>query len=159
MEPHVINQETQQLYELMRECAPGEIVAYAEMSECIKRDVMTCRHFIASARRQLKRIDGIVFAPVKNEGFIRLRDSEIVHRDAFHTKKIRRAAKRGAEELACVNDFATLTNEDMLRHQSAMSAFGAISQALSPSGLKKLRGAVQVANNQLPSPSVLDAWK
>lgn len=135
--------------------AVGDIATYAELTDAIGRDIQKHRYLLESALQRLLR-KRKVFGCVKEAGYKRLSDSEIVDYSFSAFRRIRRIARKNAGRLSVV-EFEKLSQEERLRHNLNISALGAIAHAATPSNITKLATACANSNslNGLPTAHVL----
>lgn len=138
------------LADRLRSVEPSCDVSYAELSEIIGRDVQrSARSVLASARKFVVREDSIVFGVVLNVGLRRLTDAEIVDTSDRASRHINRAAGK-AISLITRARYEVLDRAHQIRHNAAISTFGAIAVFSSHPGRKKVE--VVVAQNNAPLP-------
>lgn len=120
--------DTRLLYQRLQSMGPAEEISYEDLSAVIDRDVRNgARHNMESARHMAQRIDGMIFDCVRGVGLKRLDDSGIVKTADSRMKRIRGQARRGVKALACAT--GELGNDDLIKHNAAMSIMGAILHA------------------------------
>lgn len=117
----------------------GEIATYADISEAIGRDCQKHRYLIEKALSGLERKRKI-FSCVKNVGYQRLSDSEIVECSFVAFKRIRKSARRHVTRLSSV-EWRSLSRDEQLRHNLHISALGAIAHIATPSNIAKMSQA------------------
>lgn len=138
---------------------PGKLVTYKELSDELGQDVQTSAWAaVASARRYLLREHQLVFGIVRNQGLQLLSDSEKVQTDASFLSRIRRTARRGAATQFAVVDFTALKRDEQIRHNVAVSAFGAMIHFSKPTAMKKLEERVSETQKALPLAKTLEAF-
>ena len=136
------------------------MISYEDLSILIGRNVQKeGRSALSSARRQLQREAAMIFEPVKNVGMKRLTDSAIVATSQSSLRRINRTARRGAQRLGCVSNFAGLSKEEMVRHNTSMSLLGVFFEITKVQGVKRIEAAVAVAQRTLPLAQTLDAFR
>jgi hypothetical protein len=135
--------------------AVGDIATYAELTEAVGRDIQKHRYLLDTALQRLLR-KRKVFGCIKETGYQRLSDSEIVNYSFSAFKRIRRIARKNAVRLSAV-EFERLSNEERVRHNLHISALGAIAHAATPSNLAKLNQACSNSQSMqgLPTAHVL----
>lgn len=153
-----ISIDTRMVYDKLKTCAVGEVVSYATLGEILGRPMDGSSSNIQSALYMLER-DGIAFANVRGVGYQRMNDQEVVGTAESYRKAIRRKAERGAKRLTCVQNFDVLPNELKVKHNAALSGFGAIASIMSPGRMKALEDTVERAGASLPLAKTLDAFK
>ena len=151
--------ETQEAIELMRPIERDASVTYGEPAE-----KMGCnpqqggRSNVNSARRYLQREHGMVFVAVPKVGYKRLTDTDIVKSSPEALTKSRRASRRAAHRLTCV-EYDDLSKIDQISHQVHLSLFGAIQAISKADAAKKLTAQVQTSMRSLPLNATLEAFK
>ena len=151
--------ETQAAIEVMRIVNRDDIITY----EVLEKEV-GCnpqhggRGYVNSARRYLQREHGMVFVAVPNVGYKRLTDTEIVKSSPEALTKSRRASRRAAQRLTCV-EYDELSKEDKVAHQVHLSLFGAIQAISKADASKKLTSQVAETMRSLPLNQTLEAFK
>ncbi len=151
--------ETQKAIDVMQPTVRGEIATYAVLEK-----EMGCnpqaggRSNVNSARRYLQREHGMVFAAVSNVGYKCLTDAEIVKSSPEALTKSRRASRRAAQRLTCV-EYDKLSKENKVAHQVHLSLFGAIQAISKADAAKKLTTHVQETMRSLPLNQTLEAFK
>ncbi len=147
----VLSIDAKTLYEKLCSVAVGERVTYEQLTQCIGRNVQDKAYgALTTARRMAQRENRIVFGVVRGQGLIRLNDSDIVDAGSNGLAKTRRVVKKHAKILSCVQDFNQLSNEEKLRHNAALSLYGAIAQATKPTTVKQVESAVNASAGALP---------
>lgn len=151
--------DTRLVYEALKKAAIGEVVSLSAISQELGRKVGGEDSSIQSAIRRLLKTDGIVFENVRGVGYKRLRDEEIVNSSERDREGLRRKARKIVKKLTCVQDFDALPNELKVKHNAAVSGFGAIAAILTPGSMKKLEAHVERASQQLPLAKTLEAFR
>jgi len=148
------------LAEILRQTPVDGLVSYADLSTSIKRNVQKeGRSALSSARRQMQREAAMVFEPVRNVGMKRLNDCDIVRTSQSSIKHINRTARRGVTRLACVSNYAGLSREEMIRHNTAMSLLGMFHEITKVKNVKQIEAVVAVAQRTLPLAQTLEAFR
>ena len=151
--------ETQKAIDLMAPIARGEIATYAALEkEMGCNPQLGGRSNVNSARRYLQREHGIVFVAVPNVGYKRLTDTEIVKSSPEALTKSRRASRRAAQRLTCV-EYDDLSKEDKVSHQVHLSLFGAIQAISKADAAKKLTTHVTETMRSLPLNQTLECFR
>jgi len=135
--------------------AVGDIATYAALTEAVGRDIQKHRYLLDTALQRLLR-KRKVFGCIKETGYQRLSDSEIVSYSFNAFRRIRRIARKNAVRLSAV-EFERLSNEERVRHNLQISALGAIAHAATPGNLTKLTQACSNSQSMqgLPTAHVL----
>ncbi len=151
--------ETQAAIDVLKIIKRGETATYLALEK-----EMGCspqkggRSNVNSARRYLQREKGMVFAAVPNVGYKRLTDTEIVKSSPEALTKSRRASRRAAHRLTCV-EFDDLSKADKVEHQVHLSLFGAIQAISKADAAKKLTKHVSETMRSLPLNQTLDCFR
>jgi hypothetical protein len=155
-----VSVDTKAVIEILKPCSPKTVVTYEEIQKKIGRNPQKeGRSSVHSARRILER-DGILFAPVKNIGLMRLDDSGVVHAAEGEVHGIRRKASRGFNRISRgVQNYTNLTQGDKVKFNASASILGMLSSALHPSKLKRLEDKVKGESGALPLARTLEAFK
>jgi len=117
----------QQLYNRLRQVQPGDIITYGEMNDLVGMKVQAPGDgygYLNTARNMCLRNDRIVFRPVHNVGLERLTDNKIAEVGYSFIGSVQRKSKKGISELTSVKDFEVLSNDEKIRHNTALSILG-----------------------------------
>ena len=147
------NPHTKEVATLLERVKIGETITYEEMTKQIGVDVKR-RGILASVRRRLLLDQQISFRAVP-EGLRREDDIEKVEHGTKYVGKVHRAARRGREHLASVDNFGAMPAKTQVVHNTGMAALGAIENATSPKKIKALAEAVDKAQKELPPKETL----
>lgn len=150
--------DTRMLYDRLKKAVIGEVISFTQMGEILGRTVAGDCGNVQSALHRLEG-EGIAFANVRGEGYQRMNDIEVVNSAEHAREGIRRKAKRAVKRLTCVQEFDKLPNELKVKHNAALSGFGAIASIMSPGRVKTLEEHVARAGAQLPLAKTLEAFK
>lgn len=151
--------DTRLVYDRLKQAAIGEVVSFRALKDALGREVEGSESSIQSAVRRLLKVDGIVFENVRGVGYKRLADIDIVRSSESMRDRLRRGAKRMVRKLACVQNFDALPNDLKVKHNAAMSGFGAVVAMMSPGRMKKLEQKVEQAAAQLPLAKTLEVFR
>lgn len=123
----------------------GEELTYAELSELVpgRRLDGKDRSVLYSAMRYAKAQSGVVVKAIRGVGIKRLADEDIVTLGDYGYQRIRKISKRTTSDILCAN-YAVLSNEDKLKHNTAISTLGVIQQFTT----KKAQESISVAVKQ-----------
>lgn len=149
--------DTRVLYDRLKQAVVGEVVTFEQMSDLLGRKVEGACPNLQSALRRLEG-EGIAFANIRAKGYQRMNDVEIVGTAEHAREGLRRAAKKAIKRLTCVQNFDALPNEQKIKHNAALSGFGAIASIMSPGRVKKLEERVAQTGAQLPLAKTLEAF-
>lgn len=150
--------DTRIVRDRLAKAAIGETVTYTELSDALGRKVGGGSPHIQSAVRSLE-TDGVIFGNIRGVGYQRLADAQIVDTVEHERKGLRRRARRIVHRLTSIGDFDGLPNASKIKHNAAVSAFGAIAAMLSPGKMKTLETTVESAQAKLPLAKTLEAFK
>lgn len=143
----------------LKEAKSGEVIPYKELSELIGRDVQNSAYSVLfSARRIVERDYRIVFHPIRSIGLKRLDDTGIVSVGESTLSKIRKVTKRGIKQIACVQDFNNLSQEQKIKHNTYLSMLGVMHHASQGKSVQKLENKVREAQASLPLAKTLEAF-
>lgn len=138
------------LRSVLEAAAPGDTISYGAMSKAIGRDVLQHRGALYKALKQCMTDRRMVFSVVRDVGYKRLDDAEIVATGADGIKRLRRAGRRSAQKLACVQ-FDALAPELRTAHNARMTVFALVGEVTDSTSIKRVERAVSDANSALPA--------
>ena len=148
--------ETSMVIALMKKAEIGETIPYDKIFEaCGKNPQTTGRGYVQTARTRLLNDDGIVFGCVREVGYKRLSDDEIVDLPEIDRKKIHRTVNRGAKKLTGINDYESLSASDKLKHNVGATMYGLLSRVSKKKTINRLMDTVKTNNSPIPSADVL----
>lgn len=150
--------DTKLVVDRFKQAAVGEVVSFKALSEALGRKVEGDCPNVQSALRILLN-DHTVFENVRSIGYKRLNDVEIVGTAERDREALRRRAKKTVKRLSSVREFDKLPNDMKIKHNAAMSGFGAIAAMLTTGRMKRLEEKVEVAQQQLPLAKTLECFK
>ncbi|TGU44645.1 hypothetical protein EN788_22275 [Mesorhizobium sp. M2D.F.Ca.ET.145.01.1.1] len=150
--------DTRMLYDRLKKAVTGEVISFTQMSEELGRPIAGDCSNLQSALHRLEG-EGIAFANVRGSGYQRMNDIEVVNSAETAREGIRKKARRAIKRLTCVQKFDALPNELKVKHNAALSGFGAIASIMSPGRVKSLEEQVAKAGAQLPLAKTLEAFK
>lgn len=153
----VMSVDTRVVYDRLKKAELGETITYADLGALLGREIDGGDPIMQSALRSVEN-DGLVFGNVRSVGYQRLNDTEIVKSTEQDRLALRRKARRVVEKLSHVADFEALPNDLKVKHNAAVSGFGAIAAILSPAKMKALEGRIEVAQAKLPLAKTLAAF-
>ena len=149
--------DTRMALDRLRQAAVGDTVTFSDLSVALGREVDGGTPTVQAALRKLER-DGVIFGNVRGVGYQRLSDSAIVNTAEHERAALRRKARRVVHRLTSVADFDALPNDLKVKHNAAVSGFGAIASVLSPAKMKSLETSVEKAQAKLPLAKTLAAF-
>lgn len=152
-----MNIDTRAIFDRLKQVPIGGSITYDALSALLGRPVSGGTPTLQSALRALER-DGCVFANIRGQGYQRLDDVSIVKASEHDRLLIRRKARRAVERLTSVQNFEALPNDMKVKHNAAMSGFGAIVSIMHPSKMKTLEEKVEAAQAKLPLAKTLAAF-
>jgi alkylated DNA nucleotide flippase Atl1 len=150
--------ETRTIRDLFKDAEVGEIVTYADLATALGREVNGANPNVQSAINSLIG-EGILLENVRGIGYKRLADTEVVGTAEHARKGMKRKASKQVKKLACVQDFDAMPNEAKVKHNAAVSIFGAIGAMLGINRYKRVEAAVEKTAAQLPLAKTLEAFK
>ncbi len=112
--------ETDLIYQRLSKTSEGDVVTYSELSAMIGRDITTCRGYLATARRQVLREHGMVFAPVTGVGVRHCNDIEKVGLGMDLERQARRRNNKAIKTTIAVKDYDALPPEVKDQHQRTL---------------------------------------
>lgn len=140
--------ETRMLYDALKDVVVGGTVTYSALSEIAGRDVRGDGYgSLTTARRMCQREHQMVFSAVRGVGLRRLDDGQIVDATDGDILRIRRAAKRGVERLACA-DYKGLPDEKKPMFNAKAAILGTLAQHSGLSQVKQIER--HYANSNAP---------
>lgn len=146
-----IGTETKTLAHVLRQAKIGDVVSYQALTESIGVNVQSAgRSILASARKLVQREDKMVFDVDRNIGLKRLDDPSIISLSDKHRDHIRRTARKTVKAIACV-DYQTLTRENQVRHNTALSMAAFFMQAATDTSAKRLSAKIESVGTELPA--------
>lgn len=137
------------LLQRLAKAQKGEVITYVALSEIIGSRVDGSTSALHTAFRRALRDHDMVFATVAGEGVKRLTDPEIVAQSEDLMQRQRRASKRAAEKLTKV-DFASISDEEKVRHNAHLSLFGSVAHLSTRKQVEQVEAAVRKSGHDLP---------
>lgn len=134
----------------MEQLDVGDKLTYAEIEEIVGRDAKSVRRAIATAARIMLREKRMVFGVIRNIGFVRLNDAEIVGTFDQARHRVRRASERALMRLVCV-EYTSLPKDLQVRHNAALSVLGAIAEMSSAGSVRKVERSISECGTSIPS--------
>lgn len=121
-----ISADARAVADLLINCPVSELITLAAVSAVIGRDIRTCRHILATARRVAMREAGAVFTTEPRAGLRRLsaeRATEVIGPNA--RRHIRKTAGKARRALVAATEGANDLPDDAMRKRAAeISALG-----------------------------------
>ncbi len=149
--------DAKMIYDHLISVGVGDTVTYANLTNLIGRDVQKQgRGALITARRRARNLDRIIFGTVRDVGLMRLSDTEIVETGEGTLRHIRRAARRGAQNVLCVQDFNKLPNDKKIQHNTFVSMFGVMAEITKPNKIKAIERRVESAQAVLPVAKMME---
>lgn len=146
------------LYHELRKVEPGTTITYSTLEAAVSRPLSAIRGALRTAIHRALRDDGMVFANVRGVGYLRCNDEAIVDQSTSDTAVIRRAARRSAEKLTKVENFAVLPLNKQIEHTTRLSIASAIAAMTKEAAVAKVRVAAQGRSSQLPLSETMKAF-
>jgi hypothetical protein len=154
-----LSADSRLVYNRLKAANVGDTIPYAELSQIVGRNVQTtARSTLDTARRMAMREDRYVFGVSANVGLVRLDDCSIVDFGSTGAVRARRAIRKSARVLGCVADFNAMPNDKKIQHNAMLSLYGALYEAVKPSGIAKVELAVDKASGELPMRKTLELF-
>lgn len=150
--------DTKMVFDALRKVQVGEQITFAALSGLLGRHVGGGSPHVQSALRSCE-ADGMIFGNIRGVGYQRLSDEGIVNTVEHERKGLRRRARKIVHRLTSIGDFEALPNELKVRHNAAVSGFGAIAAMLAPAKMALLEQTVEKAAAKLPLAKTLEAFK
>lgn len=146
-----VSADARTLSHILSSAAVGDVVSYDSMTKAVARDVRSdARGALESARRIVLKERSMVFDAVRGVGLKRLTDAEIVELPARARAHIRRTARKTVKALVCVQ-YAELTKEAQVKHNTAISMMGVIGELAAEKSTLRLQSKVEAAGVELPA--------
>jgi hypothetical protein len=151
--------ETEVIRRHLSEAKVGDQISFDVLSRLTGMKITSTSAPFTSARRIVLNEDNIVFDSVRGVGVRRIGDEEIstVHSDKDITRS-RRHAKRAVKKLACVENFASMSNHAQISHVIKSSFFGAVAYMAHKSRLQNVAAAASGRSSELPVKETLKAF-
>jgi hypothetical protein len=92
----------------------------------------------------------MVFASARGVGYVRLDDSQIVDTFDHARQRMRRLAAKAATRIVCV-EYDKLSNEAKVKHNTALSIIGAMSEMASVGSAKRIEKRIAECGTSLPA--------
>jgi hypothetical protein len=146
------------IYQRLRKAEVGETVKHDDLSAEVSRPLESIRGAINTALRRVLRDDGAVFVNVRSVGYRRCDDVGIVDNSVADTTALRRSARRGAERLTKVADFAALPPGKQVEHTARLSIMSAVGSMTRETAVEKVRKAAQGRSAELPLAETVRAF-
>ncbi len=125
----------------------GDITHEAIAAMC-GRSFDRLRGAMATALGIVQREQRMVFASVRGVGYQRLNDAQIVDTFDQSSRRIRRIAARAAKKIVCV-DYEKLPNDAKVKHNTALSIIGAMSEMASVGSAKRIERRIAECGTSL----------
>lgn len=146
-----LSADTRTLASLLAEAAVGEVVTFERMTKALARDVQKdARGALQSARMLVRKEHSIVFDSVRAIGLKRLNDAEIIDLQDRTRAHIRRTARNTVKSMVCVK-YDALQREEQVKHNTAISMLGIISEIVTEKSTNRLQSQVRAAGTELPA--------
>lgn len=146
------------IYQRLKTVPIGETVSWSDLSSTVSRPLDEIRGAIGTARHRLLKDTGAVFSASRGEGLTRCTDAQIVDGSVADTVGIRRRARRAAEKLSKVRDYAALPPSKQLEHTTRLSVLAAIATVTKEPTIEKVRKAAQGRASELPLADTVRAF-
>lgn len=151
--------ETRIVIQRLKSMSIGDFVSYEELTNLAGKRITGDSFHLATARKGLLKDNHMVFEVIRTKGLKRLNDDELATTasDKF-VEKGRRHAKRSAQKMACIENYANLSPAAQMAHTIKISFFGAIAYMARKGQLEKASKAVGGRSGELPISETLKAF-
>jgi len=129
------------LVDRLQKTTEGDTVTYDELSELIGRNIQVNRHLLQSARKSLRRNEGILFDCIHSTGLRRMNNSDIVCKVTTQPfKRIRSTIRNAGKDMTCIDD-QLLSNPERITVNATRSLFGVLHQFTLPKAIENIKAA------------------
>jgi hypothetical protein len=155
-----LHDRTQALIRLLSDMGIGEVISYSRLSETIHCNVQAeGKHHLYSARAILRREERKVYDIVPKVGVVRLDDVGKVQMGARYLPRIKGAIRRGADTVACVEDFEALPASEKVRHNTLLTIYTFMERTTRPACVKHIEQAVSQRQSHLALEETLQLFQ
>lgn len=151
------NVETRLLIQEFQKVKVGEVITYERISEVAGKEVTKLRGSIMTAIRRCLRDKDMVFACVRNVGYKRLNDDEIVDKGSSDSAALRRKALKTLEEQTKV-DFEQLSRQKQMQASAQTSIMGTIAMMTKTKSIEKIASNIEAGTKELPTTQTLSLF-
>ena len=149
--------DSRTLYDRLVTLEIDDFISYVELGKLINRDVQDkARGNLNTARNMIRRINGVVFGVIINEGLKRLKDEEIVGVGMRSVKMIGRASRRAMQSLICVKKFDKMPSDVQIKHNTMLSVLGVMNAISKPKKIALIEEKVTEIQKRLPLAKTLE---
>ena len=128
----------------------GGEITHDDMAVLCGRSFDRLRGAMSTALGIVQREKRMVFASVRGVGYVRLDDSQIVDTFDHARQRMRRLAAKAATRIVCV-EYDKLSNEAKVKHNTALSIIGAMSEMASVGSAKRIEKRIAECGTSLPA--------
>ena len=152
--------ETGAIIARLRECKPGDVVTYDELSKILGKNVRIHRTALSTARKRVEVDDRLIFETVARVGVKCLTVPEAALTMATHVKRTRSAARRGVRKARAI-DILQVPQEARSGLVAAASYLALVDGAGAPRSQKRLEAEIQTQKTTafLPLQRALEALR
>ena len=144
----------------LRECKPGDVVTYDELSKVVGKDVRMSRGGLATARKRVEVDDRIIFETIATVGVKCLTALEAAQSMTAHVRRTRSAARRGVRKARAI-DVLAVPPAERLTLIARASYLALVDGTGAPAAQKRLEAAIQTQDGSafLPLQRSLEALR
>jgi hypothetical protein len=154
-----ISVDAQILVKTLSEVKIGQEITYEQLSKEIGRDLRNgCSGILQTARNRVFRDHGIHFCVIRGVGLRRSDNHDKVIAASSRFKRVKTQSRKGIAELASV-DYEQLSNEDRVKHNSALAQWSVFQHMLTPKAEKLLSKKISEAGIAIPIAKTLELFK
>ncbi len=138
--------------DLFAQAEIGETISFQQIADLLGRAVDGSMYgAIHQAKILLEKEDRMVFGNIRNVGYKRLTDPEIIESFEVDRRRLRRKAQRAARRLTNVNDYSTLSPENKIIHQAGLGVLAAVARVTAPKMLENVKDTVSPTISDKPT--------
>lgn len=140
--------DTQLLSKRLQQAKVGELVTYEDLDGIIGRDARA--HGLQSALKDAQSRAGVVFQAIRNLGYRRLSDSEIIAKVSLTPKRVSRMAGRAIRTVETVK-YEELDADDKFRFATSRTVLEVLKTGASARSIDRIASAVREADQKVIS--------
>jgi hypothetical protein len=134
-----VSEETRIIKALLEQALEGNLVTYKALTNALGKDVrLDCWGYVTTARRQLLREKGFMFAIEQNIGLRRLTNDEKVDAGKYRVRRAGRQATYGEREMRTI-DWDDLSTDRMREATANRTVLGVQRIAARRSNMERLK--------------------
>jgi len=134
--------ESAALTSRLRECKPGDIVTYAELSLLLGKNAREHRGPLQAARHRLERDERMIFEVIRLVGVKCLSAPEAAASMASHVRRVRKAARKGVRKAQAI-DILQVPPEARAGLVATASFLALVDSAGAPASMRRLEASVE----------------